>query len=99
MIRATTPTHRLELHTDVNYIDKILITYKQNGNVVLEKTEEDVDKGDEWVKVNLTQEETKLFADYMPAEVQVRIKTNEGKVIASKVIKVTVGEVLNDEVM
>ena len=99
MIRATTPTHKFEMHTDVNNIEQMIITYKQDGDIVLEKHLADVEKGDEWVRVKLTQEETKLFKDYIPAEVQMRIKTNGGNVVASKIMKVTIGEILNDEVM
>lgn len=76
----------------------ILVTYAQNGDTVLEKTMADMTAdGDTWT-VTLTQEETNLFKPGY-ADVQLRVFTADEKSIPSRVMKLWVGAVLNDEVM
>lgn len=72
MIRATTPKHIFAFDMDPSLFSKMLITYEQDGCIVLEKTEDDMtfdtvtdsQTGDviEYVAwVRLTQEETARF--------------------------------------
>ena len=99
MIRATTPTHTFNIPIDANKIQKILVTYRQIGKNILEKTNADmVNKGNAW-SVTLTQRETKMFMADTKVEVQVRALTTGGDALASKIFSVTVDRVLNDEVM
>lgn len=99
MFRVTTPTHVFNLPFEADTIDKFILTYKQAGNVIVEKTEED----DGWTSsgkqlmVKLTQEETSLFAD-RKATVQLRVKIDD-TVMASNIIEIYVTDVLNEEVM
>ena len=71
MIRATTPKHSFifDIDPEENF-KKILITYSQNGNVIFEKTKEDltfeqgvscVGETEYIASFRLTQEETKMF--------------------------------------
>ena len=95
MYRVTTPTHTFNLPFDTSLIDKLILTYKQNGKTVIEKTEADVTMDGTTVSVTFTQKETALFkADV--AKVQMRVKTGE-KVMASNILTVNVHEVLNKE--
>ena len=95
MYRVTTPTHTFNLPFDTSLIDKLILTYKQNGKTVIEKTEADVTMDGTTVSVTFTQQETALFkADV--AKVQMRVKTGE-KVMASNILTVNVHEVLNKE--
>lgn len=98
MRRASTPLHEFEIPIDPTTIAKIKLTYSQNDEIVLQKTEADLtNNGNVW-SIELTQEETNLFkAD--PADVQLRILTKEGKSIPSQIMKIYVGPVLDDEVM
>lgn len=97
MYRVTTPTHIFILPFDTALIDKLVLTYKQSGKTVIEKTEADVTLEGNRVSVTFTQQETALFkAD--TAKVQMRVKTGE-KVIASNILSVNVNEVLNKEVL
>ena len=41
IVRGTTPYHTFILPMDASDIDKIYITYLQNGEIIVEKTEED----------------------------------------------------------
>ena len=101
MRRATTPTHRFELPFSYSkYVSKVLISYGQGDEIVLEKTESDVVvKDDRLMCVTLTQEETNKFSDTLPVKMQVRVLTLGGNVVASRQILRIVGEVLNDEVL
>ena len=108
MYRATTPKHIFYFNVDPNdNFSEILITYAQNGKIILEKHKSDLnfdEKQGQYKKYGawfrLTQEETKLFSDdYGECEIQVRVKTNFGEVVAGPVQKVTVDAVLNDEVL
>lgn len=42
MIRATTPKHIFAFKTDPSEFSRILITYEQDGQIQLEKTQEDM---------------------------------------------------------
>lgn len=99
MIRATTPTHRFTLPFDYNtYVKKILITYSQSGEIVLEKKENDVQIDGNIVSYTLTQEETKLFSNGY-VSVQVRVLTLNNEALASEKYSMHIDNVLNDEVL
>lgn len=111
MIRATTPKHMFTF--DVNpeeTFSEILITYAQNGKIVLEKHKSDLTFetcdcfGGKTVYrafVKLTQEETKLFSANPKGivNIQVRAITENGDAIASDIMQISVQNVLNDEVL
>ena len=111
MYRATTPKHSFIF--DVNpetTFQRILITYSQNDNIVLEKQKEDLtfEEGTDcednpvWIaSLRLTQEETKKFAANPGNQVSVQIRalTNAGEALASEKKKFSVQDDLNDEVL
>lgn len=112
MYRATTPTHKF-CFREVNPDDfkTILITYAQNDRIVLEKGKDDLTITSEDVEgethyhasLKLTQEETKLFSLQSgktgSVYIQVRACDYDGNVVASNMIKVSLLDVLNDEVL
>ena len=111
MIRATTPKHMFTF--DVNpeeTFSEILITYAQNGKIVLEKHKSDLSfekcdcfggKAVYTAVVRLTQEETNMFAANPKGivSVQVRALTEDGDALASDIEQISVQNVLNDEVL
>ena len=109
MYRATTPKHIFYFNVDPNEtFSEILITYAQSGRIILEKHKSDLtfdDKPGQYKKYGawfrLTQEETKLFSDDYTQEcqIQVRVRTNDGEVVAGPIQTVSVKAVLNDEVL
>ena len=99
MKRLTTPTHRFVLQMPPETIKEVLITYAQNGKIILKKTTADIERNERVVTVKLTQEETKMFAADVDAEIEVRVLTLGGDALASEIIKTPVKRVLNDEVM
>lgn len=99
MLRATTPTHRFMLPFGEDMVQKLLITYAQQGVNVLEKTEGDVQYDGNAIYLTLTQAETNLFKPNSDVEIQVRVLTKSNDALASKIFAVSVGDVLNDEVL
>lgn len=109
MYRATTPTHNF-CFGEVNPEDfkTILISYVQNDKIMLEKGKDDLTIWTEEVEgethyhasLKLSQEETNLFSPKnSTVYIQVRAADYEGNVVASDVVKVSLHDVLNDEVL
>lgn len=114
MFRATTPTHKFCFGTiNPGLFKEILLTYAQNDKTVLEKKKQDLVITSEEVSINdetqthyhatikLTQEETKAFKiqNGQTITVQIRAIDNDGNVAASNKMKVSLQDVLNDEVL
>lgn len=115
MYRATTPTHNFVFDEDVSGASEILVTYAQKGTVLVEKsktngdftfTEQTIDDETKYVATCvLTQAETNLFTVEDPfcrgdrVECQVRLLRSDGTALASKVAKIVLRDVLNDEVL
>lgn len=99
MYRGTTPTHIFTLPYDLGEISALSIAYEQGGNIILEKSMEDVLVNGNTISVVLSQEETLLFDSNMTASVQIRVRTGNGSALASKPITLDVGAILRDGVL
>lgn len=99
MFRATTPTHTFALPFNTGQLQEIRITYQQNGETVLQKTEADCTLTENEIKVVLTQQETLLFAPDQRVHIQLRVLTTTGQVMASEIEKVSVKACLDEEVL
>ena len=111
MIRATTPKHIFIFETDPSEYARILVTYTQGDEIIMEKGKDDliIEQGQnpcslepEWQAwCRLTQEETNKFAANpgKPVRVQVRALTTSGEALASDKKTIQVQDVLNDEVL
>lgn len=97
MRRGTTPIHRFTLPVKTEEISKIRVLYAQNGKLILTKQDEVTYESGRAV-VTLTQEDTLLFKSGTMAEIQLRIITTDGDVLASNVLTVRVKRLLEDEV-
>lgn len=112
MIRATTPTHQFFFDSDPSEYNRILVTYAQNGKIVLEKQKKDMSfeaietesRGclkqgfKAWYR--LTQEETKMFLTKNgKVSIQIRVLTENGEALASEKRILALEDVLNDEVL
>ena len=107
MIRATTPLQEFTFETNPEDFARILITYKQDEEIILEKTKADLtfssNEGEDGSVVyvaafRMTQEEANLFAPE-PVRVQVRVLTSESEALASDITTMRVTDVLDDEVL
>ena len=99
MIRGTTPTHFFTLPFDAGEIDKLRVTYAQNGLTVLDLTEDDVTADGQEIRYQLTQEDTLKFKNNVLVEIQIKLKTLDGNVLASNVIVISVSKILNEDVL
>ena len=99
MIRGTTPVHVFNLPFEANLIQEVRVTYAQSGEKVLEKTEADCTLEDKCIMVELTQQETLKFKARVNVEIQIKLLTTAGEVMASKIQTVSVDRCLNEEVL
>lgn len=105
--RGTTPTHVFRLNINLTGCT-IYITYKQRGEVIVEKTGNDISveqvtSSSCLLKTTLTQEETLKFdidsANCEKVKVQIRYKREDGFADASDVMEFSVGEILKEGVI
>lgn len=100
MRRLTTPEHIFELDIDADVIEKIYITYAQDGNIIVEKTGDDVSLENHCAIVELTQEETQRFNPNIKiVDLQIRVIDKANHSIASDILHLSLQDVLNDEVL
>ena len=99
MIQGTTPTHIFRLPIATRDIDQLRITYAQYGKTVLEVTEADVTMDVQDVKYRLSQGDSLKFKPQTKVEVQIKVLTADGNVMASPVMLLTVEKILNTEVL
>lgn len=111
MRRGTTPTNKFKTQTDVTGMAALFITYKQQGETVIEKSLPDIDiyeelktVGDKEVTIyvmetKLSQEDTLALNSLGEVEIQVRGKYTDGTVIACQVIKVPVFQILKEGII
>ena len=95
MIRGTTPVHVFNTDIDLTEAEEMYITYKQYGQVVLEKTIDDISITSTKLTVYLSQEDTLKFGA-ADVEMQVRAKFPSGNTIVSNVITDAVTDILKE---
>lgn len=97
--RGTTPTHSFTFPFNYNEIENITITYKQD-DLIVKKGMDEISYSTEKISTTLSQEESMMFTvSNKPVEIQVKVKNKSGVVSVSNVILVSVGKLLDEEVM
>ena len=100
MIRGTTPTHTFNIPYNATDIDVVRIIYAQSDKEIFVKTTEECSLTDKSIVVQLTQEDTFKFDNNYPVQIQLRVKMKDtGVVMSTKVMRVTVGKCLENEVL
>ena len=99
MIQGTTPTHRFNIPLDASIIQRVKVTYAQSGKVLLVKEDAECRVEGGVIELKLTQEETLLFDEFSSVQIQVRVLTTGGDALASDVIRVPCGAILDKEVL
>lgn len=97
--QGSTPTHKFSMPYEKSAVDSVIITYWQNGKIVLEKYTEDIVIADLLMTTELSQEDTLLFDEKGDVKMQIKVKLTNGKVIPSNDMYASVKDVLNKEVM
>lgn len=99
MIRGSTPTHIFTIPIQTSLISCVRIIYSQKDKVIILKETEDCLLEENTITTTLTQEETFLFDCKEYVQIQLRIKTLDGKVIPSEIMTEHVGKCLEEEVI
>ena len=111
MFRATTPKQVFIFNINPALFSKILITYAQGDDIILEKTQDDLQFEERFNEscnrteyrawFRMTQEEANEFnaRSTKKVYVQVRALTDDDEALASKIHQVYVNDVLDDEVL
>lgn len=99
MYRGTTPLHRFTFDLPKETVNAIYITYKQSGQLRIEKSKEDITFEDGYISVKLSQEETLKFTEIGPVEIQIRFTDMSENAYASNVITTKVDRILKEGVI
>ena len=99
MIRGSTVTHVFNIPFEANKIKELKITYSQNDSIVLFRKRNNCTVDDYKITVTLLQEDTFKFDSSRSVNIQLRILTNEGIALSSKVFTVSIGKCLDNEVL
>ena len=99
MIIGTTPHHIFNVPLTASEIAEVKVTYKQNGETILEKHTADCEIKDYMVTLRLSQEDTFKFSTKYAVELQIRVKTSGGDVASSHPIKISADMCLDNEVL
>ncbi len=94
MTRGTTPTLTITLSNEIDF-DSYFVTFKQDGYVVIEKTEADTTREGAVITVELTQEDTLRLRSGVAVELQIRGKVGE-KAFATSVKKFYANDILKE---
>lgn len=96
MTRGTTPTNTF--YTSVSLVGAtVYVTYEQNGVIVAEKTNADMNIEDDYITVRLTQEDTLRFQSNCDSvHIQIRYVRQDGTADASNIMKASVKKILKE---
>lgn len=97
MYRGTTPTHIFTLPFNVEDLQIVEVTYEQLGQIILQKSKSDCTLEGKIIKLELTQKESLQFQPAQPVSIQLRVKTKEGKVLASEIKKIIPKSCLDED--
>ena len=107
MIRGTTQQFRFKLPYNIDQIESVKITFWQNDNngpsadrpLPIIKTLQHCDSSNNELYITLNQEETLRFSDDKKAFAQIRIRTLQGFVAASKLKEIIVYPLHDDNTL
>lgn len=99
MRRATSHPFTWKLPRAADSYSELLVTLEQNGEIIINKTKNDMELDGNRATLILTQEETLLFEAGIPAYIQLRAYNGPTDAPGSKVWKIPVYRSLNEEVL
>lgn len=99
MIRGSTVTHIFNIPLEANDIKELKITYAQGENIVFYKKKNDCTIADNTIALTLTQEDTFKLDSSQHVKIQLRVLTDKGVVMSSKVMTRSVEACLDSEVL
>lgn len=99
MIRGTTTTHIFNIPLEASDIKDVKVTYSQGNEIVITKKKKDCTIEDNTIAIALSQEDTFKFDSSQHVKIQLRVLTDKDHVMSSKVMTISVGACLDDEVL
>ena len=99
---GATEIHRFKIPMPATDIGSVLVSYRQRGTLVIEKESERIEAVDNEscrAYIEMTEEETLKFEDWVDISAQVNVKSAEGGRIASKPLTVKCGPQFHRAVM
>ena len=103
MIRGTTPTITMTLPEEipVDEVTAAVFSIAQAGQEIISKnlSELTADATSNTLAVTLLQEDTLALDKDIVAEIQIKVKTNAERVLASDIIRTPVNRIINGEVI
>ncbi len=98
--RGSTPEHTFQVGIDLRAATKIYISYYQLGQVVVEKTKDELKEIEEdHIVVRLSQEDTLKFKDNSKVEMQIRALFDNGDAPVSDIMVAETGRLLKGGVI
>lgn len=99
MVRGTTVKHIFNIPLEASDIKEVKVTYSQDDTIILSKKKDGCTITDNTVVVALSQEDTFKFDSSKHVKIQLRILTDKDHVFSSKIMTISVGACLDDEVL
>ncbi len=90
MIRGSTPTFTFLLPADASSYNGIDVNFTQSGSMVLLVPKSRLTAAGRSVSFRMTEEESLLFTDAAPAEIQLRLALPDGGVLLSEIRRLAV---------
>lgn len=90
MTRGSTPTFVFTLPSDTSVYSDIDIYFSQNGSVILDVTQAALTLSGNEVSFTMTEEESLKFTASVPAEIQIRLVTRDGRIFISEIRRIAV---------
>lgn len=98
--RGTTPTHTITTDIDLRNATEIYITYEQLSYKVVEKSKTELKEvAENYLKVQLSQEETLRFKEKGTIYIQLRAIFSDGNAVSSNVMETTPFRLLKEGVI
>lgn len=107
MRRGTTPKNYFRTELDISGMAVMFITYKQNGNTIIEKAIDEIEITEETqddktiycATVELTQADTLALSTVGDVEIQIRGRYPDGSAIASNIVKTKACNILKEGII
>ena len=99
MYQFTTPTHTFTLSMDLSLLKECHVIYAQHDKVLFVKTFEDItERSGNIITIHLSQDETGLFDERFPAQIQLHAVSNSDVVMASEIFTIEVQKLLESKI-
>lgn len=106
MRRGTTPVHTFKPKSketgdplDLRSAAVVYISYKQDGQIKVEKTKEEMEITEDTIRLELSQQDTLAFSTIGEVEIQCRARYPDGSAPASVIKRVPVAKILKEGII